>query len=160
MKITSQEEYGLRVLIRIARCMEPEGISIPRISEEEGLSTHYVAKLCRLLRLGGFIRSTRGKSGGYTLTRSPEHISLRQVLDTLGGRLYSGDFCREHSGIKEICVHTNNCTVRPLWTLIQSTLDQILNHYTLQDIIDGKSEVKLVPSRSGSSTTENVIVNL
>ncbi len=54
MKITAQEEYGLRILIRIASCRDAEGISIPRLSEAEGISKHYVAKLTRLLRMEGF----------------------------------------------------------------------------------------------------------
>lgn len=160
MKITSQEEYGLRILIRVARCREPEGISIPRISEEEGLSTHYVAKLCRLLRLGGFIRSTRGKTGGYTLTRPAEEISLRQVLDSLGGRLYSGEFCDEHTGLKSTCIHSTNCAVRPLWTLIQNTLDQILENYTLKDIIEGKSEIPQKLSSNRTSNPEKITVQI
>ena len=61
MKITAQEEYGLRILLRIARASNSDGLTIPEISEAEGLSTHNVAKLCRILRLAGFIRSSRGK---------------------------------------------------------------------------------------------------
>ena len=51
MKITAQEEYGLRILIRIARCKDEEGMSIPQLSDAEGLSSHYAAKLTRLLRM-------------------------------------------------------------------------------------------------------------
>ncbi|HVK97836.1 MAG TPA: Rrf2 family transcriptional regulator, partial [Flavisolibacter sp.] len=65
MKITAQEEYGLRILIRIARCNDQQGMSIPQLSEAEGLTSHYVAKLTRILRLGGFINSTPGYKGGY-----------------------------------------------------------------------------------------------
>ena len=53
MKITAQEEYGLRILLRIAGCRDAEGMSIPQLSEAEGISPHYVAKLTRILRLGG-----------------------------------------------------------------------------------------------------------
>jgi len=53
MKITAQEEYGLRILIRIARCRDKEGMSIPQLTEAEGLSSHYVAKLTRMLRMKG-----------------------------------------------------------------------------------------------------------
>lgn len=49
MKITAQEEYGLRILIRVARCQEAAGMSIPQLSEAEGISQHYVAKLTRIL---------------------------------------------------------------------------------------------------------------
>ena len=68
MKITAQEEYGLRILIRIAR--NEKGMSIPQLSEAEGLSDHYVAKLTRLLRMEGFINSSPGYKGGYKISTS------------------------------------------------------------------------------------------
>ena len=67
MKITAQEEYGLRILIRIAGCKDAEGMSIPQLSEAEGISSHYVAKLTRMLRMEGFINSRPGNKGGYIL---------------------------------------------------------------------------------------------
>ena len=57
MKITAQEEFGLRVLIRIAGCKTESGMSIPQLSKTEGLTSHYVAKLTRILRMAGFINS-------------------------------------------------------------------------------------------------------
>ena len=65
MKITAQEEYGLRIMIRIASCKDQDGMSIPQLSEAEGISPHYVAKLTRSLRMAGFINSTPGYKGGY-----------------------------------------------------------------------------------------------
>ncbi|HRN47670.1 MAG TPA: Rrf2 family transcriptional regulator, partial [Niabella sp.] len=67
MKITAQEEYGLRILIRLAGNQDAEGLSIPQLSESEGLSSHYVAKLCRILRMAELINSTPGNKGGYVL---------------------------------------------------------------------------------------------
>ena len=64
MKINKQDEYGLRLLLRIARSADPEGLSIPALAEQEGLSQPYVAKLTRELRLGNLIKSTRGQKGG------------------------------------------------------------------------------------------------
>ena len=80
MKITAQEEYGLRILIRIGRCRDEEGMSIPQLSEAEGLSGHYVAKLTRILRMGGIINSTPGYKGGYVLVRPAKEIKIKQVL--------------------------------------------------------------------------------
>jgi Rrf2 family iron-sulfur cluster assembly transcriptional regulator len=52
MKITAQEEYGLRILIRIAGCRTQEGMSIPQISETEGLSSHYVGETDQVTAYG------------------------------------------------------------------------------------------------------------
>ena len=69
MKITAQEEFGLRVLIRIACCETEDGMSIPQLSKAEGLTSTYVAKLTRTLRMAGFINSTPGYKGGYVLAK-------------------------------------------------------------------------------------------
>ena len=84
MKITAQEEYGLRILIRIARCKDEEGMSIPQLSEAEGLSSHYVAKLTRILRMEGFINSTPGYKGGYVLAKPAHEIIINDVLESIG----------------------------------------------------------------------------
>ena len=136
MKITAQEEYGIRILLRIANSDSPEGITIPRLSEAEGLSQHYVAKLCRLLRINGFIKSTRGKEGGYTLVNQPEDTHINQVLTILGGKLYSQEFCHNHSGTLEACNHGCSCSVRSIWQLVQKSVDQVLDQYNLQDLMD------------------------
>jgi len=143
MKITSQEEYGLRILLRIAQCPNSEGLTIPQISEEEGLSQHYVAKLCRILRLAGLIKSSRGKEGGYTLARSADQISVPEILSALGTPLYSPGFCTHHTGNLKICSHTVDCTVRPLWEIIQRAIDNVLQNVSLKDLLPGNS---LIPS--------------
>ena len=84
MKITAQEEYGLRILIRIANSKDA-GITIPQLSEDEGITSHYVAKLTRVLRMKGFINSTPGNKGGYVLAKPAKEIAIKSVLDALGG---------------------------------------------------------------------------
>src|SRR4030095_14836537 len=109
MKITAQEEYGLRILLRIAGCKDAAGMSIPQLSEAEGLSSHYVAKLTRILRMEGFINSTPGNKGGYILSRSPEKIGIRNVLEALGGVLFNKDFCGSHAGSLRLCTNSVDC---------------------------------------------------
>ena len=92
MKITAQEEYGLRILIRIAGCRDREGMSIPQLSAAEGLSSHYVAKLTRILRMEGYINSTPGNKGGYVLAMPADNIIINDVLKALGGALFDVKF--------------------------------------------------------------------
>lgn len=135
MKITAQEEYGLRVLIRIAGCQSNEGLSIPQLSETEGLTSHYVAKLARTLRLAGFINSTPGNKGGYILARPAEEININQVLKSLGGALFDNAFCAGHSGSLRLCTNSVECSARSLWQLIQFTVDKLLDKVTLADLV-------------------------
>ena len=140
MKITSQEEYGLRVLIRIAGCQSATGMSIPQLSEAEGLTSHYVAKLTRLLRMAGFINSTPGTKGGYILARPATQININQVLKALGGALFSDEFSHSNSGELQLCTNSVDCTARSLWQMIQYTVDQLLNQVTLHNLVSPEEE--------------------
>lgn len=135
MKITAQEEYGLRLLIRIASCKDSDGMSIPQLSEAEGISPHYVAKLTRILRIGGFINSTPGYKGGYVLSMPSNEININKVLKALGGSLFDQSFCGSHAGAMKLCTHSVDCSSRSLWQMIQYTVDQLLNKVTLHDLV-------------------------
>lgn len=140
MKITAQEEYGLRILIRIARCRDEAGMSIPQLSEAEGLSSHYVAKLTRLLRMQGFINSTPGYKGGYVLAKPANKTIISKVLNALGGTLFDKDFCGLHSGALKLCVNSVDCSSRSLWQMVQSRIDQLLDQVTLADLVNSEKE--------------------
>ena len=148
MKISAQEEYGLRILMRIGQHPNPEGISIPEISRLEGLSNHYVAKLCRILRLAGLVKSSRGTSGGYTLAKPSDCIMLNEVLDALGGRLYDEEFCGNHSGMLNLCTNSVDCSIRSLWQIIQINIDQVLDNISLQNLLQPAAQIeKFVPKK-------------
>ncbi len=140
MKITAQEEYGLRILLRIASCKDKEGMSIPQLSEAEGLSSHYVAKLTRILRMEGFVNSTPGYKGGYVLAKPAGEIVIRDVLKGLGGVLFDKKFCGLHAGNMKFCTNSVDCSARSLWQMIQFTVDQLLDKVTLHDLVNTEKE--------------------
>lgn len=143
MKITSSEEYGIRILIRIASAHSAEGLSIPQLSEAEKLTEPHVAKICRTLRMEGFINSTPGYKGGYVLAKPADTIIINDVLKTLGGTLFDQQFCDAHTGIGRLCTNSVDCSTRSLWKMIQFTLDNLLNKLTLKDLMVNEKEVEL-----------------
>lgn len=135
MRFTANEEYGLRCLLRLGK-QGPEGsLTIPEISRAEGISTPYVAKIMRLLRRGGFVQSTRGKAGGYSLARPADQILVGELLALLGGRLFEPDFCDRHSGVGNVCTNTVDCSIRSLWRSVQLVVDHVLSKITLGDLL-------------------------
>jgi Rrf2 family transcriptional regulator, iron-sulfur cluster assembly transcription factor len=144
MKFSRQEEYGLRLLLRIAKSDSPNGLTIPEISEIEGLSTANAAKILRILRLAGFIESARGQTGGYKLSKPANEIIIGDVLNTLGGKLYESGFCDLHAGLESICTNTIDCSIRSLWKTIQNLIDGVLSKFTLQDLLGKEEEVELL----------------
>jgi Rrf2 family protein len=135
MKFSAQEEYGLRCLIQIARLESDDSMTILEISRREGLTQTHVAKLMMILRKGGFIKSTRGQTGGYTLARSATEIVLGDVLTALGGKLYDAEFCVKHSGYNSICTHDIDCCVRSVWQVVQTAVDNVVYKITLADLM-------------------------
>jgi Rrf2 family protein len=142
MKLSAQEEYGLRCLLRVASAGEGGSFTIPEIGRAEALSVAYVGKLMRVLRQGKFVKSVRGQAGGYTLARSPEKIPVGEVLAALGGRLFEPGFCDDFSGLKRQCTHSIDCSIRSLWHAVQSAVDSVLAGITLRDLLQKESDMK------------------
>jgi Rrf2 family protein len=138
MKFSSQEEYGSRCLVRLAREGEGASLTIPEISQAEGLSIPYVAKLMRILRQSGYVKSVRGQGGGYRLARPAEQIVMGDLLAALGGHLYEPEFCRHHSGSVKNCLNATDCSIRPVWQTVQLAVDQVLNKMTLKALLQGE----------------------
>jgi len=150
MKLSSQEEYGLRCLLRVGREGTAGSVAIPELSRAEGISEPNVAKMMRILREGGFVRSTRGQAGGYALSRPADQINVGEVLATLGGRLYEPSFCDTHGGLAPLCTHMPDCSIRSVWRMLQIAVDQVLGRITLKDLLVSENEMNAFPSPAGS----------
>ncbi len=140
MKLSAQEEYGLRCLLQIGREGVGGSLTIAEISRAEGISDHYVAKLLRILRRGGLVKSARGQAGGYTLSRPPDQIVVGEALAVLGGRFFETDFCDLHAGIEQMCTHSIDCSIRSLWRAVQRVVDQVLSKTTLKDLLGDEQQ--------------------
>ena len=141
MKLTSQEEYGLRCLLRVGREGDGGSLTIPELARAEGISEPNVAKMMRILRRGGFVTSTRGQSGGYALSRPADQIVVGHVVAVLGGRLYEPAFCDGHAGIELSCTHMPDCSIRSVWRMVQQAVDQVLGKITLKDLLKTEPEM-------------------
>jgi Rrf2 family iron-sulfur cluster assembly transcriptional regulator len=141
MKLSSQEEYGLRCLLRVGREADGASLTIGELSRAEGVSEPNVAKMMRILRRGGFVKSTRGQSGGYTLSRPADQILLGSVLAALGGRIFEPAFCEGHSGLERACTHMPDCSIRSVWRMVQRAVDEVLEKITLKDLLRSEPEM-------------------
>jgi Rrf2 family protein len=145
MKFSAQEEYGLRCLLQLGLQGEGGSLTISELSHREGISVPNVAKMMRVMRRAGFVASTRGKDGGYTLARPAAELRIGEVLGTLGGRLYEPDFCERHAGVERVCCHDTDCSIRSVWQTVQSAVDQVLARLTLKDLLSGVTSAPAGP---------------
>ena len=141
MKLSTQEEYGLRCLLRIGAVAPGGSVTIPELAKAEGMSEANVAKMMRVLRNAGFVRSTRGQAGGYALARDASQIAVGHVMAALGGRIYDASFCGTHTGVEKSCAHDTNCSIRHVWKTIQTAVDGVLARLTLKDLLVSETEM-------------------
>jgi Rrf2 family protein len=141
MKISAQDEYGLRILLQIARAHPEDGLSLSQISELENISQAYAAKITRSLRMAGFIQSMRGHKGGYILAQSPQEIKINQVLRSMSGAMYDEKFCGQHSGALTLCTNSVDCSLRSLWTVLQLNMDKWLDQISIYDLMKSEFHV-------------------
>ncbi|MBT5876772.1 MAG: Rrf2 family transcriptional regulator [Candidatus Latescibacteria bacterium] len=146
MKVTAQEEYGLRCMLQLARNFGREPLVSRMISEQEGLSIDYVTKLLMLLRRANLVESVRGTKGGYALSRDPHSITIGQVIQSLsteGLIVTSADshHCNHFSGQLDECVHLEGCGIRPVWVTLSKYISGLLEQISLADLMGEEVEV-------------------
>ena len=108
MRLTTFTDFALRALMRLAG--EPDrSFSTSEIALEFGISRHHLAKVVRDLADGGFIATQRGVGGGFALARSPEGITLGQVVRALEGTSALVECFRQDGGD---CVLTPRCRLK------------------------------------------------
>jgi Rrf2 family protein len=138
VKLSAQEEYGLRCLLEVAR-RAPAGseslASIREVADAEGLSLDYAAKLLRVLRQGELVDSARGACGGYRLARPAAEISVAEVLRVLDSPMYSAEFCEAHAGQRDSCVHRGKCVISPVWRRVEAAVNDVLAGVRLSELL-------------------------
>ena len=147
MKITAQEEYGLRCLLQLASAPVEGGLTVKEIAGREGLSPAYVEKLLRKLGKAGLIHSIRGAKGGFRLNHPPEELSLGVVVRALGSVPTTGEICDRFTGSRSSCVHIDNCCIRSAWATLTAALQGFLDRTFLSDLIGPEAEATDILAR-------------
>ena len=135
MKITAQEEYGLRCLLQLARIPHNQLVSVKEIAAKEGLSHAYAEKLLRVLSKAGLVHSVRGLKGGYALNRPAASISMAEVIRALGTMQTTNHICQSFTGNERICVHFDDCGLRSVWAGLTSYIQTFLDQTTLESLL-------------------------
>jgi Rrf2 family transcriptional regulator, iron-sulfur cluster assembly transcription factor len=140
MKISAQEEYGLRCLVQLANLQPGESLTLPQIAEREGISTANAGKLMWLLNKAGFVNSTRGTKGGYFLSRPATEIHLNEIIKVLDEEVLSAH-CESFTGVMEKCVHTGDCGIRPVIVGLHEIVENALSRITLAQLVGDERSV-------------------
>lgn len=136
LRITTRGRYGVRAVCRLARNPDDKPLTIQSIAEQENIPIRYLEQIMVRLRRDGILESVRGPGGGYSLGIPPDRLSIGRILRTLEGE-FAVVWCADENA-PQSCEHEDDCIARPLWAAVSSTLADILDRITLQELIDGK----------------------
>src|ERR1700704_5079153 len=141
MKISAQEEYGLRCLLQLARAeLGRESLTLSQIARLEGISAANAGKLMWILSKAGLVHSQRGTKGGYYLARPASEIHLNQVIRVLEGEPVDSH-CKSYAGVLDACVHTGDCGIRPVIVELHQIVDNALADITLSQLLGTEANV-------------------
>ena len=153
MRITTWAEYGLICALHLARRATDVPVTGRDIATRERLPADYVEQILLRLRRAEIIRSTRGARGGYTLARPATEISVRDVI--AASELTTFDLhCVSHPVGEERCGASHDCSIRPVWVLLQQKIDDVLQGVRLSDLLSGEEAVRARVGLPASAVAE------
>lgn len=141
MRITTWAEYGIICALHLAKRVADGPVTGREIAATERLPADYVEQILLRLRRANIIRSTRGAHGGYTLARPAADVSVRDVI--AASELSTFDLhCVSHPVGAERCADSGNCSIRPVWVLLQQRIDEVLESVNLADLLEDEPAVR------------------
>lgn len=142
VRITTWAEYGLICALHLARRLDDGPVTGRDIAARERLPADYVEQILLRLRRAGLVKSTRGARGGYALARSPELITVRDVM--AASELATFELhCVSHPVGEERCSDAGGCSIRPVWVMLQRKIDDVLASVRLADLLAEEPEVRV-----------------
>lgn len=134
VKVSTRGDYASRALLSLALHEDAQSpTSVRDIAERTGLPQPYLEQILLSLKGAGIVRSKRGVGGGYVLARSPELITLGQIVSAVDGPIVAGDFGRPHEN--GACEHEGQCVLLAIWAEVGEHMRSHLDSFTLADIV-------------------------
>jgi Rrf2 family protein len=141
MRITTWAEYGLICSLHLARRHGEGPVTGRDIAARERLPADYVEQILLRLRRAGIVGSTRGARGGYVLARDPVEVSVREVISASEHGTFDLH-CVSHPVAAERCSESQNCSIRPVWMMLQQRIDDALESVHLSDLLHDEPVVR------------------
>ncbi|MBM4420887.1 MAG: Rrf2 family transcriptional regulator [Chloroflexi bacterium] len=131
--VTTRGEYGMRLMVDLARHWGDGAVSLHAVADREQLPEAYLEQLVGALRRSGLVTGKRGAGGGYILAKEPGAITAGDVVRALEGPIATQDCCDESDPVAR-CVLERNCGTRAVWVRLQGAIARALDAMTLADL--------------------------
>ena len=135
MNITSKGRYALRVMLDLAQHPDDGFVSLKTVAERQGISMKYLEAIVGNLKKAELLDSTRGKEGGYRLSRAPADYTVEEILHAIEDNLAPVS-CIKDGSIQ--CDRAAACQTLPMWKELDEITNAYLNTVTLKDLLTGE----------------------
>lgn len=133
MQINRQADYAVRAVLYLAQLGPERRAATSQIAEDQQIPPSFLAKIVSQLSVAGLLQTSRGARGGVSLARTPDQISLREVVEAIDGPILLNECVSIHSS----CYYGDNCPMRPIWCEAQSELVTRLEQTTFDKFVNG-----------------------
>lgn len=123
-------EYAIRAFVHLAEVPEGKYAMVKNIAEESETPTHFLAKILQQLARKGFLRSSKGPTGGFTLRRPADEITVLEIVDAIDGL---SEYQRCPSGMTE-CNDEAPCGMHESWKALRSSILEYMEDTTIADV--------------------------
>ncbi len=130
LRLSKLTDYATVILSFMARDSTQVHAAM-EIASATGIALPTVSKILKLLVNAKMLMSTRGSKGGYALARTPEKITIADVISALEGPIALTECSISLQG----CEQASGCEIRGNWSLINQTIHNALESVTLADMI-------------------------
>jgi Rrf2 family transcriptional regulator, cysteine metabolism repressor len=143
MMFSTKAEYGVRVMVALARRDGEAPISLAEIADDDGLPLAYLEHLVARLRKAELVDSRRGARGGYLLARPADEITMAEVVAALEGSIAPIECITEGTDGSLVCAREaaddeQVCATKLLWTRVRGSIVRTLEDTTLSDLVQDK----------------------
>jgi Rrf2 family protein len=156
MMFSSKSEYGVRVMVELARrTHDGSVVSLAEIAERNEMPLAYLEHLVARLRKAGLVDSRRGARGGYLLARPPHQITMAEIIEALEGSIAPIEcislgpdgtiVCSRESGATQVC------PTKLLWTRVRSSIVRTLMETTLSDLVGAERPLAVADADATAS---------
>ena len=155
MMFSTKAEYGIRVMVELARRAGDEPVPLAEIAEHGGLPLAYLEHLVARLRKADLVASRRGSRGGYMLARPAAEITMAEVVEALEGSIAPIECISEAADGSIVCAReaspAEQCPTKLLWTRVRFSIVSTLRETTLADLLRGAAGPDRLPQPTGAT---------
>ena len=138
MKLSTKSRYGTRAMMDIAMHSDGGSSMLRDIAERQAVSPKYLDHILSALRKAGLIKNTRGKGGGYSLTRPASRITMKDIIEAVDGSLAPVE-CVDNPST---CDRIHTCATRDVWEKLKGAMEDVLEATTLESLTERQEKKK------------------